>query len=52
VAQLACADGYPPVRLSIRRAGPNFEIQWRLRQVRPKSSTDIAESVRRLTEAL
>jgi hypothetical protein len=52
VAQLACADNYPPVRLSIRRTAPNLEIQWRLQQVRAKSSADIVESVRRLTEAL
>lgn len=42
--------GCPLVRLSLRRDEPNFEVQWRLRDVRQHPAGEVIECIRRALE--
>ncbi len=50
-SNLPATGGPGPVRFSVRRERPQFEIQWRLDEVRRLSSRDVLEAARRLAES-
>jgi hypothetical protein len=52
ILQAGEIPGCPLVRLSVRRAEPEFEVQWQLSHLRNHPASTVFQTVRRITECL
>ncbi len=52
ILDAAQLPGCPLVRLSLRRAEPDFEVQWQLSHLRAHPSSTVFQTLRRITDCL